>query len=553
MTAKSHGHLAVPLLVGVDDDPPVLEAVVADLRARYGHSYRIVGAGSGPDAMEVVERATRRGTPVAVMVADQRMPGQTGTELLAAAKRLQPHMRSVLLTAYADTDAAIAAINEVSLDHYILKPWDPPDEHLYPVIDELLEDWNATRPRPDIGIRLVGERWSAETHRLREYLARNLVPFRWVDADLPDAEPLLAAAGSAPALPLLILDDGRVLADPSPVVVAEALGLSGTPEVDYYDLIVVGAGPAGLAAAVYGGSEGLRTLIIEAEAPGGQAALSSRIENYLGFPGGVSGAELARRALAQARRFGSVLVSPRSAVRLKDAYPHHIVFLDDGHEVHCRSVILAMGVQYQRLDAAGIDELTGAGVYYGASAFQPDAWKGEHVVIVGGANSAGQAALHLAQTADRVTVVVRAASLDERMSRYLVDRIQRRDNVVTRTGSKVAAVRGRERLSTVVLEATDGTTEELSAAGLFVFIGARPRTAWLDGQVVRDQHGFLVTGPQLKPDHWSLDRDPYLLETSRPGVFAVGDVRAASMKRVASAVGEGSAAVQSVHAVLRSA
>lgn len=553
MTGDAPPRPVVPLLVSVDDDAPVLEAVVADLRARYGHSYRIVGAGSGPDAMEIVERATRRGTPVAVMVADQRMPVQTGTDLLAAAKRLQPHMRSVLLTAYADTDAAIAAINEVSLDHYILKPWDPPDQHLYPVIDELLEEWNATRPRPESGIRLIGERWTAESHRLREYLARNLVPFRWVDADLPEAGALLAAAGTAPTLPVLLLDDGRVLIDPSPVEVAEALGLSGTPDVDYHDLIVVGAGPAGLAAAVYGGSEGLRTLIIEAEAPGGQAALSSRIENYLGFPRGVSGAELARRALAQARRFGSVLVSPRRAVRLKDAYPQHMVVLDDGREVLCGSVILATGVQYRRLDAAGADELTGAGVYYGASSFEPDAWKGENVVIVGGANSAGQAALHLAQRAERVVIVVRADSLDERMSRYLIDRIDRTDNIVTRTRTRVAAVSGRDRLSAVLLESTDGSTEELTAAGLFVFIGARPRTDWLDGQVIRDQHGFVITGPQLKPDYWSLERDPYLLETSRPGVFAVGDVRSMSMKRVASAVGEGSAAVQSVHAVLRGA
>ena len=553
MTADAPAQTAQPLLISIDDDEPVLDAVVADLRARYGTNYRVVGARSGAEAMEIVERATRRGTPVAVMVADQRMPVQTGTELLAAAKRLQPHMRSVLLTAYADTDAAIAAINEVSLDHYILKPWDPPAEHLYPVIDELLEEWHATRPRPEAGIRLIGERWSAESHRLREYLARNLVPFRWVDAEHPDAAALLAAAGPAPMLPVLILDDGRVLIDPSLVQVADALGVSGRPEVDYYDLVVVGAGPAGLAAAVYGGSEGLRTLVIEAEAPGGQAALSSRIENYLGFPGGVSGAELARRALAQARRFGSVFVSPRRAVRLKDAYPQHLVVLDDGRELLCGSVILATGVQYQRLEAAGADELTGAGVYYGASSFEPDAWKGEQVVVVGGANSAGQAALHLAQSAEQVTIVVRAASLDERMSRYLIDRIERAENIVTRTRTWVTSVSGRDRLSAVTLGAADGSADELAAAGLFVFIGARPRTDWLDQQVVRDQHGFLITGPQLRPAYWSLDRDPYLLETSRPGVFAVGDVRSTSMKRVASAVGEGSAAVQFVHAVLRGA
>lgn len=543
--------LQQPFLISVDDNPPVLEAVVADLRARYGGSYRVVGAESGPVALEIIEKATRRGVPVAAIVADQRMPGQSGTELLAAAKRIQPHVRSVLLTAYADTDAAIAAINDVSLDHYIMKPWDPPEQHLYPVVDELLEEWNATRPRPESGIRLVGERWSAASHRLREFLAKNLVHFRWLDADLPEAKALLASTRGERTLPMVILDSGQVLADPSPEEAAHALGLSGQFDVDFYDLVVVGAGPAGLAAAVYGGSEGLRTLVVEAEAPGGQAGLSSRIENYLGFPGGVSGSELARRALAQARRFGSVVVSPRRAVRLKDAYPQHVIVLDDGRDLLCGSIILATGVQYQRLRAAGADELTGSGVYYGAGAFEPDAWKGEQVVIVGGANSAGQAAVHLSQRAEQVTIVVRAASLDERMSRYLVDRIERTPNIVTRTHATVTAARGADRLSSVLLQAADGATEEIDAAGMFVFIGARPRTDWLDGQVVRDEHGFVITGPALKPAYWSLDRDPYLMETSRPGVFAVGDVRAASIKRVASAVGEGSAAVQSVHAVLR--
>lgn len=538
-----------PLILSVDDDPPVLEAVVADLRARYGGTYRVVGAGSGPEALEFVERTTLRGGEVAAIVADQRMPGQSGTELLIEAKRLQPHLRSVLLTAYADTDAAIAAINDVSLDQYVLKPWDPPEERLYPVLDELLEQWQATRPRPGPGLRVIGERWSAVCHRLREFLARNLVPFKWLDAEQPEAAPLLAAIGPDVSLPVVILEDGRVLTDPTPAEVAEALHLSGEAGVDFYDLVVVGAGPAGLAAAVYGGSEGLRTLVIEAEAPGGQAGLSSRIENYLGFPGGVSGSELARRALAQARRFGSVVVSPRRAVRLGDAHPHHVVELDDGGSLHCGAVVLATGVQYQRLDAEEADRLTGAGVYYGASSFEPDAWKGERVVVVGGANSAGQAALHLSQTAAEVLVAVRARTLRERMSSYLVTRIEQTPNIDVRTGTSVVGVSGDTRLETVRLRDDDGTVD-VAATGMFVFIGARPRTDWLEGQIVRDEHGFVITGPALKAGRWALHRDPFLLETSRPGVFAVGDVRSTSMKRVASAVGEGSAAVQYVHAIL---
>ncbi|MFW6091060.1 MAG: FAD-dependent oxidoreductase [Actinomycetota bacterium] len=551
MTTDAPQGPTLPLILSVDDDPPVLDAVVGDLRSRYGASYRVLGAASGADALELLERATRRGDQVAAIVADQRMPGQSGTELLAAAKRLQPLLRSVLLTAYADTDAAIAAINEVSLDHYIMKPWDPPEEHLYPVLDDLLEEWQANRPPPETGLRLVGERWSAASHRLREYLARNLVRFRWLDVERPETQAVLAAVGTGNALPLLLLEDGRVLADPNLDEVAELLHLTGRPEVDFYDLVVVGAGPAGLAAAVYGGSEGLRTLVVEAEAPGGQAGLSSRIENYLGFHRGVSGSELTRRALAQARRFGSVVVSPRRAIRLGNAHPHHVLELDDGRELYCGAVILATGVQYRRLEAAGADRLTGAGVYYGAGAFEADAWKGERVVVVGGANSAGQAAIHLSQTAAEVVMVVRAAGLGDRMSHYLIDRIERTPAIVTRTGTEVTAARGADRLMSVCLRGPGGSVEELDAAGMFVFIGARPRTDWLEAQIVRDEHGYVLTGPALRPGYWSLDRDPFLLETSRPGVFAVGDVRSTSTKRVASAVGEGSAAVQFVHAVLR--
>lgn len=540
-----------PILLAVDDDAAVLEAVVADLRTRYGGTYRILRAGSGREALEAVERATRRGDQLAAVVADQRMPGMSGTEFLAEAKHLQPRLRSVLLTAYADTDAAIEAINKVSLDHYVMKPWDPPEEHLYPVLDELLEEWQATRPRPDTGLRLVGERWSAASQRLRDYLARNQVHFRWVDVEGPEAEPLVAAAPAGSPLPLLVLEDGTVLADPEPARVAEALRLSARPEVDYYDLVVVGAGPAGLAAAVYGGSEGLRTALVEAEAPGGQAGLSSLIENYLGFPAGVSGAELTRRALAQARRFGTIVVSPHDARQIIDRHPQHVVVLDDGSELHCGAVILATGVQYRRLDVPGADELTGAGVYYGATSFEPGAWKDHRVIVVGGANSAGQAAIHLSRTASEVVIVHRRDDLGERMSRYLVDRIGRTPNISVRARTAVDAVYGDGRLSGVSLRGPDGTVEKLDATGMFVFIGAQPRTAWLGDGIVTDEHGFVVTGPALKPDRWSMERDPFLLETSRPGVFAVGDVRSASLKRVASAVGEGSAAVQFVHAVLR--
>ncbi|MEQ6903263.1 FAD-dependent oxidoreductase [Nocardioides sp. YIM 152588] len=539
-----------PSIVVVDDDPPVVDAVAADVRARYGDRYRVVTAGGGPEALAAVERITRRGSVVALVVADQRMPGLTGTELLARAKELQPDLRSVLLTAYADTDAAISAINEVGLDHYVLKPWDPPEERLYPVLDELLESWHATRTRLEPGLRVVGDRWSAPSYRLRDYLARNQVPFRWVDPAGPDAGPLLAALrADGVRLPAVVLEDGEVLADPSVTEVAERLGLGQRAEVDHYDLVVIGAGPAGLAAAVYGATEGLRTIVVEAEAPGGQAGLSSRIENYLGFPQGISGSELARRAFAQARRFGSTLVAPHRACGLRAEDPYRVVLLDDGSELHGGAVIVATGVEYRRLDVPGVEAVTGAGVYYGAASTEAPAMAGERVVVVGGANSAGQAALHLAGFADEVVIVVRAADLAARMSRYLVDRIEAAPNIRVQAGSTVTRVDGAVQLERVHLSTPDGE-QVLAARGMFVFIGAQPRTDWLADAVVTDELGFIPTGPALGADRWALERDPYLLETSLPGVFAVGDVRAASVKRVASAVGEGSVAVQFVHQVL---
>lgn len=552
MTAEPAPPSGPPAILTVDDEPAVLDAVAADLRARYGARYRIVTAGGGAAALAAVERLTRRGTPLALVVADQRMPGMKGTELLVAAKRLHPHLRSVLLTAYADTDAAIAAINDVGLDHYIVKPWDPPEERLYPVLDELLEEWQATRPRPDAGLRVIGDRWSAASHRLRDFLTRNQVPFRWLDVDHRAAEPLLAAAGPDARLPVLLLDDGQVMSDPSPTDVATRLGLSSRPEIDFHDLVVIGAGPAGLAAAVYAASEGLSTAVVEAEAPGGQAALSARIENYLGFPSGISGSELARRALAQARRFGATVIAPHRATGIRAEDPYRVVTLDDGSSLHCAAIVLATGVQYRRLDVPGLDALTGAGVYYGAASTEAAAMTGGRVIVVGGANSAGQAALHLATFADEVVMVIRAAALTARMSRYLVDRIEATGAIAVRTRSRVVGVAGSRRLETVDIGDGDGACETLDATGMFVFIGAQPRTTWLADSVVTDRHGYVVTGPSLN-DRWALDRDPFLLETSLPGVFAVGDVRAASVKRVASAVGEGSVAVQFVHEVLRGA
>jgi thioredoxin reductase (NADPH) len=539
-----------PTILSVDDDLPVLEAIGGDLRSRYGGSYRVVTASSAADALRVVERLRLRGDALALVVADQRMPGASGTDLIRAAKQSFPGLRSILLTAYADTDAAITAINEVDLDHYVLKPWHPPEERLYPVLDELLEEWHASRPPLEGGLRLVGDRWSAASHQLRDFLARNLVPFRWVEVGTREARQLVAAAPDGAALPLLVLEDGTALPDPQPADVARTLGLSGTPDVEFHDLVVVGAGPSGLAAAVYAGSEGLSTVVVEAEAPGGQAGLSSRIENYLGFPGGVSGAELTRRAHAQARRFGSIVLAPHRAVGVRRLDPYRAVLLADGRELHCSAVVLATGVQYRRLEAPGVDRLTGAGVYYGAASTEAAAMKGERVVVVGGANSAGQAALHLSRFATEVVVAVRAGALTEKMSAYLVQRLEATGNVRIVTRAKVTSAEGERRLEAVYLT-TPGGSERVEAAGMFVFVGAQPGNEWLAGDVARDDRGFVLTGPDLRPDLWPLDRDPYLLETSMPAVFAVGDVRAQSVKRIASAVGEGSIAVQFVHQVLR--
>ena len=546
-----------PAILAVDDDPRVLRAVSEDLRARYADRYRILPADSGESALETVRELKRRGSPIALILTDQRMPGLTGVELLGECRELFPETKAVLLTAYADTDVAITAINKVRADYYILKPWDPPEVHLYPILDELLYDWRASYYPPFEGARVIGNRWSADSHRIRDYLARNQVPFHWLDLELSsEAKRLLGAAGDGqPRLPLVVLADGRQLEAPGTAELADALGLVTRPETPYFELLIIGGGPGGLAAAVYGASEGLHTGLVEREAPGGQAGQSSRIENYLGFPSGLSGADLARRALAQARRFGTTIMSPVEVVKLEITDPYRVVHLADGTTLSCNALIIATGVSYRRLDAPGIDGLTGAGIYYGAAMTEGLSCEDEDILVVGGANSAGQASMFFAGHARNVTMLVRAPSLREGMSSYLVDQIEATENVTVRARTEVVEVKGDDHLERVTVRDLDsGLTEELSATAMFIFIGAEPHTDWLEGIVMRDERGFVLTGsdiPQRRVRTQSgEERDRFMLETSVPGVFAVGDVRSRSVKRVASAVGEGSIAVQFVHQYL---
>ncbi|HSJ26570.1 MAG TPA: FAD-dependent oxidoreductase [Acidimicrobiia bacterium] len=541
-----------PSIVLVDDDPEVLASVERDIRHRYASSYRVVSAGSGADALSLVDRLMVREDPVALVVADQRMPGLTGTEVLARVAEQLPDTKRVLLTAYADTDAAISAINRAHIHYYILKPWDPPEERLYPVLDDLLEDWQAVgRASTQAGIRVLGDRWSAESHELREFLSRNMVPFRWLEVGRTrEADTTLKALGDDVRLPVVMLDDGAVISRATPADVAEAVGMRATPDTEFYDLAVVGAGPAGLAAAVYGSSEGLSTAVVESDAPGGQAGTSSRIENYLGFPQGVSGEDLARRALTQARKFGASMISPRRAVRLHREDPYRVLELDDGSLLRCSAVIVATGVQYRELEVPGAERLRGRGLYYGSASTEAQGLTGEQVIVVGGANSAGQAAVHLARFAERVLVLVRGPAIEARMSSYLIAQLAEIPQVEIRLETEVAEVHGQDHLEAATLRSPAGE-ERLETAAAFVFIGARPRTEWLDTTVTRDDRGFILTGQSVSDaGKWALDRSPMLLETSMPGVFAVGDVRSDSVKRVASAVGEGSVAVHLVHAYL---
>ena len=537
-----------PILLTVDDDGPVLAAVERDLRDRYAEHYRVLTASSGDQALDLLHRLRLREEPVALLLVDQRMPGMSGTEFLTASRALYPDARRVLLTAYADTEAAIRAINDADVQHYLLKPWDPPEDRLYPVLDDLLETWR--RPAPTTNLRLIGDRWSPASHEVRQFLARNLVPYRWLDVetDAQARELLDIARVDAGALPVVVLDDGEVLSRPGLHEVAQRIGLHVRAERDAYDLVIAGAGPAGLAAAVYGASEGLATLLLECNAPGGQAGTTTRIENYLGFPVGLSGADLTLRAREQAIRFGVEMLVPSEAVGLDRADPYTVVRLADGSEVSASALVIASGVTYRTLDVPGAAELTGMGVYYGAGRAEAVDHSGGRVFVVGGGNSAGQAAVFLAAFAASVTVLIRSRDLASTMSRYLVERIEASEVISVEPDTEVAGVVGRRRLEGLRLRT--GTEErEVPADAVFVFIGQAPRTEWLDGVVRRDERGFVLTGTDLglPPEGWPLATPPLPLETSVPRVFAAGDVRRGSVKRIASAVGEGAIAVSLLH------
>ena len=545
-------------ILTVDDDPAVSQAISRDLRSRYSDNYRIVRASSGAEALTVLEEFARRDQPVAMIVSDHRMPEMTGIELLSRSKQHAPGAKLVLLTAFADTEVAIKAINDIGLDHYLLKPWAPPEERLFPILDDLLDDWNTENGDRFEGVRVIGNRWSEISYDTRMFLARNHMPYQWLELGRDEEAARLHTlfAGSDTALPLVLLPDGAVLHGANTQELATALGLRTRAECPLYDLVVVGAGPAGLAAAVYGASEGLRTAIIERDAPGGQASQSARIENYLGFPNGVSGSDLSHRATTQARRLGAEMVLTRGVVGLDQRGPIHAVTFDDGTDIEARAVLVATGVSYRLLEAPGLANLTGRGVFYGASASDAAAVKGDDVYIVGAANSAGQAALHLARFARQVVVVVRGDALEKSMSHYLVERIDAATNITVRLQSEVTGATGADHLETLTLvDRATGIEEEVKGNWLFAFIGASPRTDWLDGSIARDAKGFILTGPDVAAlgggaSRWPLRRQPFLLESSRPGVFAAGDVRLASMKRVASAVGEGATAVSLVHMYL---
>ncbi|GAA2302086.1 FAD-dependent oxidoreductase [Streptomyces hawaiiensis] len=545
------------VIMTVDDDPGVSRAVARDLRRRYGASYRIVRAESGASALDALRELKLRGDLVAVILADYRMPQMNGIEFLEQALDVYPGARRVLLTAYADTNAAIDAINVVDLDHYLLKPWDPPEEKLYPVLDDLLQAWRSSDFRPVPSTKVVGHRWSSRSSDVREFLARNQVPYRWYSADEPEGRRLLAAAGEdGMRLPVVITPDGTPLVAPEAVDLAARVGLATTPTADFYDLVVIGGGPAGLGAAVYGASEGLRTVLVERSATGGQAGQSSRIENYLGFPDGVSGAQLTDRARRQAAKFGAEILTAREVTALEVNGAARIVRFSDGSAVAAHSVILATGVSYRQLAAPGCEELTGCGVYYGSALTEAPSCQDQDVYIVGGANSAGQAAMYLSRGAKSVTLLVRGESLTASMSHYLIQQIEESPNIQVRARTVVESAHGDGRLERLTLRDVDsGQTEQVDARWVFVFIGAAPRTDWLDGTVLRDERGFILAGPDLTPDgrppeDWELDRPPYHLETNVPGVFVAGDARSESAKRVASAVGEGAMAVMLVHRYL---
>ncbi len=540
-----------PAIIAVDDEPAVLAAVARDLRRGFGERYRILRASSGPEALDLVRQVRARGEQVALLVADQRMPGMAGTDYLVEARKLVPDAKRVLLTAYADTEAAIQAINEVDLDYYLRKPWDPPEEQLFPIVEDLLTTWEHGAALESGGVRVIGHRFSKETHDMRDFLARNRVPARWLDVerDSEALELLRVADVGTDRLPVALLEDGSVLERPTLLELAERLHIAHQPSQDHYDLVIVGGGPAGLAAAVYGASEGLRTVLVEREAPGGQAGQSSRIENYLGFPRGLQGSELAQRATDQARRLGAELVTVQGATAVRAEGAGRFVELSGGGTLSANTVLVASGVSYRHHDAPGFRDLTGAGVYYGAAMTEARACSDQHVVIIGGANSAGQAAVYFAGYARQVTMLVRS-TLEKSMSHYLIEQIRSLANIDVRTGATATAAEGDDgHLARITVSGPDGE-EVLDVDACFVFIGATPRTDWLDGVVARDERGFILAGPDAKDAGWPLKRDPYVLETTIPGIFVAGDVRARSIKRVASAVGEGSMAVSLIHQYL---
>jgi thioredoxin reductase (NADPH) len=552
--------MAKPILLSVDDDSDVLRAIERDLRTQYGAEYRVIGSDSPTRALELLKQLKVRNDGVALLLADQRMPNLDGVGFLQEARQIYPQAKRALLTAYADTNAAISAINQANIDYFFMKPWDPPSEHLYPQLNDLLDDWQASYRPAFEGIRVLGTRWSPRSYELRDFLARNHVPYQWIDVELsandPETKRLLEALGPEGAsLPVVLFPDGTKFLESVPADVAQKVGLRTRAQTDFYDLAIIGGGPAGLAAAVYGASEGLHTVMIEREAPGGQAGMSSRIENYLGFPAGLSGGDLARRAMVQAQRFGVEILS-QEAVGVRTEGPYRIIKFADNNEISCHALMIATGVQWRRLEAPGIDRLQGAGIYYGGGATEALSCKGEIVYVVGGANSAGQAAMNFAKYAERVVILVRGDSLSSTMSQYLIDQIKEMPNIQLWTHASVAEAHGDSHLEELSVLCSDtNKIERVPASAMFIFIGALPRTDWLTGVVERDERGFILTGPDLirngqPPKGWALERDPFLLETNVPGLFAVGDVRHGSVKRVASGVGEGSVAVQFIHQYL---
>lgn len=553
--------MPVPAILSVDDEPEVLRAVERDLRRKYGKDYRVLGTDSGSAAVDLLHQLKTRGESVALLLCDQRMPSMSGLEVLGQSMQIFPQAKRALLTAYADTNAAIAAINTAKVHYYLLKPWDPPEEKLYPVLDDLLDDWQAEYRAPYSGLRVLGTRWSPTSHQLKDFLGRNQVPYQWTDVEVaaPDEEVRGLLPGvdlESASLPVVVLPGGEVLSNPPVEELAARIGLRTRAETNFYDFVIVGGGPAGLAAAVYGASEGLKTLLVERSAPGGQAGMSSRIENYLGFPSGLTGGDLARRAFTQAKRFGAEILSPQEALGLRVDGPYRFVKLRDGSEISCHALLIASGLSWRRLDIPGIESLQEAGVYYGAAMTEAQRCTGEDVYVIGGANSAGQAAVYFSKFAKTVTILVRADSLEKGMSQYLIDQIGQIENVRVETQSEVVEVHGDGHLESITIANRDSDeTRTVPTSALFIFIGAVPCTGWLRGKLPMDERGYLLTGSWLPKDGdrvkgWKEDRDPFLFESVIPGVFAAGDTRYSSIKRVASAVGEGSITVQMVHQYL---